>query len=341
MNEHKTTVVCPNRKCRQKLLLPKLDEILRVRCPKCRRRFRYRYPSILQTQLKPKWYHRSWVIIPLLLFFAPLGIILLWSGSRYRLPVRIGVTVAFGLLFVNQSINYIRAPSYRDYSPLPRWGTTVETIRLQRLPMEPFELLSEEPREIQEELTTPEIVERVGGAIVSIEPQDAEGRVFGSGSGVVIHSAGIIVTNYHVLGGAHFAEVRLEGNQMYDDVFFLGGDIHKDLAIIRIGASGLPVASLGDSSKVRVGEKVVAIGNPLGYERSVSEGIISGIREIEGVKYFQMTTPISPGSSGGALLNTAGEVIGITSMGYFEFAQNLNFAVPIEEVRSLLETVDR
>ena len=96
-------------------------------------------------------------------------------------------------------------------------------------------------------------------------------------------------------------------------------------------------APLGDSNKIEIGEKVVAIGNPLGYERTVSDGIISGLREEKGMKYLQITTPISPGSSGGALLNMYGEVIGITSMGYLGFAQNLNFAVPINYVCSLIK----
>jgi len=336
LNEEKIIVICPN--CQQKLGLPKRHEALKVSCPKCHTTFRYKFPSIIEKKRKLKWYYRSWFVILLLFIFTPVGIILLWSGSRFRVPVRIGLSIAFGLFFVNQSINYIFTPSYRDYSPSPEY---VERIYLPSAPMEPVELSFGELREREEKLTVPQIVERVGRAIVFIESQDKNHNVLGRGSGVIIHRAGIIVTNYHVLKGAHFAEVKLQGDEIYHDVFVIGEDKQKDLAIMRIRANNLPAAPLGDSTKVKIGEKVIAIGNPLGYERTVSDGIISGVREIEGVNYLQITTPISPGSSGGALLNIYGEVVGITSMGHFDFAQNLNFAVPINYVHSLLEIEDR
>lgn len=340
MNEEKIIVICPNKNCQQKLLLPKRDEVLKVSCPNCHTVFRYKFPSIIQRRAKPRWYYRSWLIILLLFIFAPVGVILLWSGSKFRLPVRIGLTVAFGLLFVNQSINYIFAPSFRDYSPWPKRRMTVERTYLPSTSMGPVELSFGELRERGRELTISQIAKRVGAAIVSLESQDKNHELLGRGSGVIIHRTGIIVTNYHVLSGAHFLEVKLKGNKTYRDVFLLSMDKQKDLAIITIRADNLSAASLGDSTKANIGEKVIAIGNPLGYERTVSDGIISGIREEEGMEYLQITTPISPGSSGGAVLNIYGEVVGITSMGYFGFAQNLNFAVPINYVRSLLKIKD-
>lgn len=339
MNEEKIIVICP--KCQQKLGLPKRDEVLRVSCPNCHTTFRYKFPSIIQRKVKPKWYYKSWFIILLLFIFAPAGIILLWSGSKFRVPTRIGLSIAFGLLFVTQSISYIFTPPYRSYSPFPKWKTTVERIYLPSASTEPVELSFGELRERKEKLTIPQIVKRVGAAIVFIESQDKNHNVLRRGSGVIIHQSGIIVSNYHVLESARFAEVKLQGNKVYRDVFLVGSDKKKDLAVIRIRAANLPVAPLGDSTKVKIGEKVIAIGNPLGYERTVSDGIISGIREKDGMKYLQITTPISPGSSGGALLNMYGEVVGITSMGYFDFAQNLNFAVPINYVHSLLKIKDR
>lgn len=341
MNEEKVVVICPNKNCQQKLSLPKRNEVLRVSCPRCHITFRYKFPSIIQRKVKLKWYYRSWFIILLLFFFAPAGIILLWSGSKFRVPMRIGLSIAFGLLFVTQSIKYIFTPPYRDYSLFPKGKTTVERIYLPSASMKPVELSFGELRERNQKLTIPEIVKRVGTAIVFIESRDKNHNVLSRGSGVIIHRAGIVVTNYHVLEGAHFSEIKLQGNKIYRNVFLVGRDKRKDLAIIRIRADNLPVAPLGDSTKVKIGEKVIAIGNPLGYERTVSDGIISGIREEEGMEYLQITTPISPGSSGGALLNMYGEVVGITSIGYFGFAQNLNFAVPINYVRSLVEINNR
>lgn len=88
---------------------------------------------------------------------------------------------------------------------------------------------------------------------------------------------------------------------------------------------------------MQVGEPVVAIGNPYGWENTISDGLISGIREIEDLKLLQITTPISPGSSGGALFNMKGEVIGITTIGSEWGAQNLNFAIPINYLRTMIE----
>src|ERR1035438_8100458 len=95
--------------------------------------------------------------------------------------------------------------------------------------------------------------------------------------------------------------------------------------------------TLGNSDRVQVGEEVVAIGNPLSLESTVSNGIISGIRTVEeeGGKFVQVTTPISPGSSGGPLFNMAGEVVGITTL-YLEGGENLNFAIPINDAKLLL-----
>jgi len=312
-----------------------MDKILRVSCPKCHTTFRYRFPSIIET-LKPKWYYRSWFIILLMFIFAPAGIILLWSGSKFRLPTRIGLSIAFGLFFVVQSINYILTPSYRNYPFLLQRKTGIEEVYLPRTSIEPIKIVFGRLREEGQMLTIPEIVKRVGKAIVSVESHDQNHKVLGIGSGVIIHPSGIIVTNYHILEGAHFVKIKLYGDKTYHEVFLVSADKQKDLAILNIRTNNLIAAPLGDSNKIEVGEKVVAIGNPLGYERTVSDGIISGIREEKGTKYLQITTPISPGSSGGALLNMYGEVIGITSMGYFGFAQNLNFAVPIDYIQSLI-----
>jgi hypothetical protein len=111
----------------------------------------------------------------------------------------------------------------------------------------------------------------------------------------------------------------------------------KDIAVLKAFGSDFPTVALGDSDKVQVGEEVVSIGSPLSLEATVSNGIISSIRELknENQRLFQTTAPISPGSSGGALLNMGGELIGITTAEVVG-GQNLNFAVPINVVKPLL-----
>ncbi|MEA3485762.1 MAG: trypsin-like peptidase domain-containing protein, partial [Candidatus Aerophobetes bacterium] len=309
--EEKIVVMCPSKNCHQKLRLPKTDKVLRVVCPKCHTTFRYKFPSILN-QSKSKWYYRSWFIILLLFLFTPVGIILLWSGPKFRFPTKIGLSVAFGLLFIIQSIsNFIPPPV--NYTSFLHHKSTLKKIYLPSISMEPVAITFGRSQKDNSVLTIPEIVKRVGGAIVSVESQNKNHEPINRGSGVVVHSSGIIITNYHVLSGAYFAIIKLKGDEIYRNVFLANYDKQRDLAVLKIKATRMVAAPLGNSDSAEVGEKIIAIGNPLGYERSVSDGIISGMRKENGIKYLQTTTPISPGSSGGALLNMHGEVIGITS----------------------------
>jgi S1-C subfamily serine protease len=108
-----------------------------------------------------------------------------------------------------------------------------------------------------------------------------------------------------------------------------------DLAVLRVEAQGVPVVALGDSDAVQVGERVVAIGSPMGLQNTVSDGLVSAIREKAGQKVFQITAPVSPGSSGGPLFNAKGQVIGITFASVTE-GQNLNFAIPINDAKPLI-----
>jgi hypothetical protein len=117
----------------------------------------------------------------------------------------------------------------------------------------------------------------------------------------------------------------------------LAADKVRDLAVIKIHGKNFRSLTLGNSDRVQIGEEIVAIGNPLGLELTVSNGILSGVRTVEkeGGKLLQITAPISQGSSGGPLFNMAGEVVGITSM-YFEGGENLNFAIPVNDAKRLL-----
>jgi S1-C subfamily serine protease len=154
-----------------------------------------------------------------------------------------------------------------------------------------------------------------------------------SGSGFIISSDGKIVTNYHVIDGATSGTVTLNDKTKFDILSVLGYSKtdDKDLAILKINASNLPVCSIGDSSNVQVGESVVAIGSPLGLQNSVSNGIVNKIWD-SGI--IQTTAPISHGSSGGPLFNTYGQVIGVTEASYPN-GENLNLAVPINWLKTL------
>lgn len=195
------------------------------------------------------------------------------------------------------------------------------------------------------------IAERVGPTIVGISNQAMSRSIFGnrglieqgSGSGVIISQDGYIVTNYHVIENAQKIMVNVaDGRQFEAEV--KGSDPETDLAVLKINASNLPAADLGDSDKIRVGELVVAIGNPLGYEfaRSVTAGVISAKdREItiqeRKFKLIQTDAAINPGNSGGALVNSQGEVIGINSAKLvITGVEGMGFAIPVNTAKPII-----
>ena len=174
-------------------------------------------------------------------------------------------------------------------------------------------------------------------AVFLIVVSDASGREIGQGSGVVVSNDGKVITNYHVIDGASSAVIKFPNGAFFLIEGVLAADVQKDIAVLKASGSDFPTVAMGDSDKVQVGEEVVSIGSPLSLEATVSNGIISSIRELknENQSLFQTTAPISPGSSGGALLNMRGELIGITTSEMVG-GQNLNFAVPINVVKPLL-----
>ncbi|MDH7971111.1 trypsin-like peptidase domain-containing protein [Sphingomonas sp. AR_OL41] len=158
----------------------------------------------------------------------------------------------------------------------------------------------------------------------------------GQGSGFFAGGAGRIVTNYHVIRGESEAVIVTADRVEHKDVEVIAIDKARDLAVLRIGGGGNKPLALGDSQAAGVGEHVVAIGNPLGLGDTVSDGLLSGVREFgDGVGVLQISAPISPGSSGGPVLNDRGEVIGIATF-VVNSGQNLNFAVPINAAKTML-----
>ncbi len=167
-------------------------------------------------------------------------------------------------------------------------------------------------------------------------PEERERR--SSGSGFLIRQDGYLITNEHVVADADFIQVKLADGRRFEGKL-VGRDERVDLALVKIEATGLPVAALGDSNRLRVGEFVLALGHPFGLEQTVSFGIVSrkGLPlqvATPGFDFIQTDAAVNPGNSGGPLVNMAGEVVGINSMA----ARNgtIGFAIPVNIVKGLL-----
>ena len=159
-----------------------------------------------------------------------------------------------------------------------------------------------------------------------------------SGSGFLIREDGYLVTNAHVVGDAERIQVRLSDGRRFD-AKLVGLDERVDLALLKIDATGLPVALLGDSNRTRVGEFVLALGHPFGLEQTVSFGIVSRkgtpIQVASpGFEFIQTDAAVNPGNSGGPLVNMAGEVIGVNTMAAVN--GTIGFAIPVNLVKALL-----
>ncbi len=195
------------------------------------------------------------------------------------------------------------------------------------------------PKNQKPTLSVADIVKQSGDAVVYIATYSKIGLELGIGSGFVVSDDGKIVTNFHVIENAYSASVKLKNGDVYDDVQVIDHDERRDLAVIKINASNIHKVEFGNSDFISSGEKVIAIGNPAGLENSVSDGVVGGIRDADGYKVVQVTAPISPGSSGGAVFNSVGEVIGVSTF-TLDGAQNLNFAIPINYVKPMLVKMD-
>jgi hypothetical protein len=186
-------------------------------------------------------------------------------------------------------------------------------------------------------LDIPAISREANGSIVSIVMSDKDGHPIAQGSGFLISKDGHVVTNYHVIKNGSSALVKLPNDRFFAVDGVLASNKDRDVAIIKVHGTDFRTLTLGDSARLQIGEEVVAIGNPLSLESTVSNGIVSAIRTVEheGGQFVQITAPISPGSSGGPLFNMAGEVVGITTS-HIKGGENLNFAIPINDVKPML-----
>ena len=168
----------------------------------------------------------------------------------------------------------------------------------------------------------------------------------GLGSGVIIDASGHILTNYHVIKNVtEIVVVLADGRQFPGSV--VGVDPYTDIAVVKIEGEGLPVAELGNSDQIVIGEPVVAIGNPYGFDHTVTAGVVSALNrsistdERDGVvleNLIQTDAPINPGNSGGALVTTDGKVVGINTA-IIQGAQGIGFAIPINVARNVANEI--
>lgn len=183
--------------------------------------------------------------------------------------------------------------------------------------------------------TAQEIAQKAFRSTVLLVMEDANGQPLSLGSGFFVR-AGEIASNLHVVEGAARGYVKLVGEKTkYDIEGITAVDPERDLVVLKISGGRSQALPLGNSDAVQVGESVFAVGNPQGLEGTFSQGIVSSIREVGADKLLQITAPISPGSSGGPVLNGKGEVIGV-SVATFRGGQNLNFAIPSSYLKTLL-----
>lgn len=213
-------------------------------------------------------------------------------------------------------------------NPVPR--TAPQPGRTQNsVPNRPYP--PAKPEKQKQELSYEQLA-ALAESVVMIAVCDPEGKILGSGSGIVISSQGYILTNYHVVKGGGPFLVRIENSdEAYPATQVIKYHTDFDMAILRIDCKLKPLPVYNGSKELVRGQKVVAIGSPMGMFNSVSDGIIAGFRKVDEMEMIQFTAATSKGSSGGALLNIYGEVIGISSAGIAD-AQNINLAVSYKQI---------
>ncbi|HZH93905.1 MAG TPA: trypsin-like peptidase domain-containing protein [Tissierellaceae bacterium] len=271
-------------------------------------------------------------------------------GSYYRPPKRRGIfsyiLVALIAGMIGGLVTAYIAPTYLygKIIPVPEIYSEGQLSMMNTVTINPTEEIN-----VVAAVATKAVSSVVGITTVSIERDFFWSRpVEGVGSGVVVSSDGYILTNSHVIGDGNAREIQVlfeSGDKAQGRVLWY--DATLDLAVVKVSATNLHAAELGDSDEIRVGELAVAIGNPLGldFQRTVTSGVISGLhRSVQVNQYnvmedlIQTDASINPGNSGGPLLNSKGQVIGINTA-KIQTGEGLGFSIPINMVKPVLEEI--
>jgi len=188
----------------------------------------------------------------------------------------------------------------------------------------------------------PSLIKRIEPSVVSVFTYDKKGNISRRGSGFFISQNGDIITNYHIFKWAKSAEVKTPDGKIYSVPRIVAVDVQSDIIRISIDIASPYVYPLPLCTTLpEVGERIIVYGSPFGLEKTVSDGIVSAVREVPGYgEVIQITAPVSPGSSGSPVLNMNGEVIGIATFQIVE-GQNLNFAIPSEKIVNLKSTEEK
>ncbi|NBS06089.1 MAG: LysM peptidoglycan-binding domain-containing protein [Verrucomicrobia bacterium] len=184
----------------------------------------------------------------------------------------------------------------------------------------------------------PAIAKQTRPAVYLLVLQDEDGNTIGAGTGFSISSEGLLVTNQHVIAGAHSVVAKAENGGLFPVTRIVAIDKINDLALLEIKAKDLPFLSLAPDGSAEAGTRIAVVGSPLGLEGTLTEGIVSARRRLpkERRDVLQISAPISKGSSGSPVLDAQGRVIGVASF-LLQDGQSLNFASPSEKLRLLLK----
>jgi S1-C subfamily serine protease len=234
--------------------------------------------------------------------------------------VRLALIIFAGLILIAGVVVYHGATTSRASGATPIAATTTK-------PNQP-------PAPVK--LSPGEIASKYADSVVVLENYNDQGQKTSQGSGFISSPDGVLLTNYHVIRGAFRMVARTHDQSIHDVDYVIGFDMQHDIAVLKMSGGALPSVHLGNSMAVKTGDHITVLGAPLGLESTLSDGIISAVREAGSFRIFQTSAPISHGSSGGPLFDDYGNVIGL-AVATIETGENLNFAVPIDSAKTLLK----
>ncbi len=308
----------------------------------------YLEDSMLQFDVPPQIINGR-TMVPMRVIYESLGAVVSWddttkTASGTKGDVTVSVTINSCNLYKNGKVATVL-----DVAPVIIDGRTLVPVRAIAESFDCKVDWVDETKTVlitgvnkETPLTAVEISENVAPSVFYVEVYDEKNRALGNGSGFFINSEGVAVTNYHVIEDTASAKITTIDGKVYDVTNIIAYDANLDVAIIKISkksdsghvVSAFPAVTMADSDNIKAGQIVYAIGSPRGLQNTISDGIISNPKQTVGDETFiQITAPISHGSSGGALVDEYGKVLGITSAG-FENAQNIGFVIPINVVKA-------